>query len=233
MSRLWPKADWLPRYLRMKTTLTNLSLDADQAYANTISITRQPMRRRLLHPDVRAQLNGHCPEDRVTVPFERGNGDALGGMIASDVAMLLPDDFLTKVDRASMAVGLEVRPPMVDHEFLELCARVPAALKVRNGQTKWLFKKMCDGWLPDAVVHRPKKGFEIPVDDWLRGPLRDLFEGMVFSQGNASNHFLDTSTVRRLLRRHLTKQANYGQTLWAILIFASWSERWLRVPAIR
>ena len=141
-SRVWPKADWLPKRLRLKTALTNLSLDDAEAYANTISICRQPLRRSLMHADIRRQLNGHCSESQVTKAFGRPTGDPLRGMISADVEMLLPDDFLTKVDRASMAVGLEVRPPLVDHEFLELCAQIPSSLKVRNGETKWLFKQM-------------------------------------------------------------------------------------------
>jgi asparagine synthase (glutamine-hydrolysing) len=231
LSRAWPKADWLPRPLRMKTALTNLSLDDARAYANTISVCRPPLRRALLHPDVRGQLNGHCPENRVTRAFGQHAGDPLRGMIASDVAMLLPDDFLTKVDRASMAVGLEVRPPLVDHEFLELSARIPSNLKVRHGETKWLFKQMCDGWLPDAVVHRPKQGFDIPIDDWLRGPLRNVFEANVLSPSGKVGELIDQAQVRRTYDAHLRRTGRHGNVLWALLVLGTWAERYIASPA--
>src|SRR5262249_26526732 len=141
LAQIWPKADWLPRPLRAKTLMTNLALDAGAAYANTLSWCRPPLRRQLLAADVREQLNGHDPEQIVrTSHAQVSPNDALGGMIAADVATVLPDDFLVKVDRASMANGLEVRPPLLDHELLELTARIPSPLKVHNSETKWILK---------------------------------------------------------------------------------------------
>jgi asparagine synthase (glutamine-hydrolysing) len=227
LSRAWPKADWLPRPLRIKTALTNLSLDAAAAYANTLSINRQPLRRSLLHSDVLDGLNGHRPEHRVINIFGRHAGDPLRRMISADIEMLLPDDFLTKVDRASMAVGLEVRPPLVDHEFMEFAARIPSSLKIRNGETKWLFKQICNGWLPDAVVHRPKQGFDIPVDDWLRGPLRDIFEANVLTPTASVAALIDQKCVRKLYEGHLRRIGRYGNILWALLVLGAWSEEYL------
>src|SRR5262249_48907169 len=137
LAHLWPKADWLPRPLRAKTRLTNLSLEAGAAYANTLALSRMPGRRRLLSADAASGLNGHRPEDVIDAAYgEPPPGDPLSGMIAADVATLLPDGFLVKVDRASMANGLEVRPPLLDHELLELAARIPSRWKVHEGQTK-------------------------------------------------------------------------------------------------
>jgi asparagine synthase (glutamine-hydrolysing) len=134
LARVWPKADWLPRPLRAKTLLTNLSLDPASAYANTLSLCRLPLRRRLVAPDLAAEMNGHDPEEIVRQGYATAPaGDPLGGMIAGDVATLLPDDYLVKVDRASMAHGLEVRPPLLDHELLQLAARIPSPWKIRKG----------------------------------------------------------------------------------------------------
>src|SRR5207244_5199042 len=133
LAQVWPKADWLPRLLRAKTLLSNLSVDAPAAYANTLTLCRQPLRRRLLAPNIAAALNGHDPEEIVCMNHRSApSDDALGGMIAADFATVLPDDFLVKVDRASMAHGLEVRPPSLDHELLELAARIPSRWKVRH-----------------------------------------------------------------------------------------------------
>ncbi len=125
----------------------------------------------------------------------------LAGMITADVHVLLPDDFLVKVDRASMACGLEVRPPLVDHELLELAGRIPSSLKVRGGQTKWIFKETFRDRLPAAAVDRPKHGFDIPVDQWLRGPLREIFESTVLSPGSRVAPWIDQTAVGRLYRR--------------------------------
>jgi asparagine synthase (glutamine-hydrolysing) len=230
LAQAWPKADWLPRPLRLKTALTNLSLDDSLAYANTLTVCRMPLRRMLLHREIRSQLNGNVPSNHVTAAFGNGSGDPLRGMIAADVNMLLPDDFLTKVDRASMAVGLEVRPPLVDHELLELTARIPSSLKVRNGETKWLFKQLCTGRLPDDVVHRPKQGFDVPVDDWLRGPLRDTFEASVLSKSARVAELIDQQVARQLYDRHLSHRSRSGNILWSLLVLGVWANRYLGSP---
>lgn len=229
LSKFWPKADWLPRPLRLKTALANLSLNDAEAYANTISMCRQPLRRNLLHGDVRGRLNGHTPEMRIVRGFGDIDCDPLRGMIAADVDMLLPDDFLTKVDRASMAVGLEVRPPLVDHEFLELTARMPSSLKVRGGETKWLFKQICDGWLPADVVRRPKQGFDIPVDDWLRGPLREQFHESVLNANAPVASYIDQDVAAELYEAHRRRTARHGNLLWALMVLGRWMSRYTGV----
>lgn len=232
MARAWPQAEWLPRGLRLKTALTNLSLDDSSAYANTITMCRSPLRRSLLHPDVRSHLNGNYPSQRISAAFASGGGDPLAGMIAADVSLLLPDDFLTKVDRATMAVGLEARPPLVDHELLELSARIPSRLKVRGGETKWIFKQLCDGWLPNEVVHRRKQGFDIPVDDWLRGPLRDSFEANVLAPSAKAGELIDQAAAAKLYQKHLSGRSRSGNILWSLMVLGAWADRYLRpVPA--
>ena len=227
LAQCWPKADWLPRNLRAKNTLTNLSLTDSHAYANTISIFRNPFRRQLFRADIREQLSDHVPESRIWNAFGLPGRDTLRGMIAADIHMLLPDDFLTKVDRASMAYGLEVRPPMVDHEFLELTSRIPSSLKVNAGRTKWIFKRMCDGWLPNDIIHRPKQGFDLPIDDWLRGPLREVFAETVLSPSSRIAEYLDQKTIALLNRAHQRKRGQYGQMLWSLLVLGSWMETYL------
>jgi asparagine synthase (glutamine-hydrolysing) len=228
LARVWPKADWLPRPLRAKTALTNLALDAGPAYANTLALCRPPLRRRLLAPDLAAGLNGHDPgriirESHAAAP----PGDALGGMIAADVATVLPDDFLVKVDRASMANGLEVRPPLLDHELLELAARIPSRWKVRGGETKWVFKQAFARQLPAGLARRRKQGFEVPVDAWLRGPLRGVFEDAVLPPGACVAGLIDQGVARRLYRAHLAGTGRHGGVLWSVLVLARWAERYL------
>jgi asparagine synthase (glutamine-hydrolysing) len=228
----WPKADWLPRPLRAKTRLTNLALDPDAAYANTLAWCRQPLRRRLLSPDLRPRLNGHEPERLVRAAYtEAPPGDALAGMLSADVATLLPDDFLVKVDRASMATGLELRPPLLDHELLELAARIPSDLKVHHGTTKWIFKEAFAERLPAGLVTRPKHGFEMPIDAWLRGPLRGRFEDTVLDGNAPAAGLLDQAVVRRVYRSHLAGTGRHGGVLWSLLILSSWAARYMQGEA--
>jgi asparagine synthase (glutamine-hydrolysing) len=227
LARIWPKADWLPRPLRAKTRLTNLSLDAGPAYANSLSLTRQPLRRRLLSRDVLAALDGHDPTGRVAEGVANGPaGDPFAAMIAADVDVRLPDDYLTKVDRASMAWGLEVRPPLLDHELLELAARIPSSLKFRGGAGKWVLKEAFRDTLPPSATDRPKQGFEIPVDAWLRGPLREAFEAGVLAQSSPLAPWIDQREAARAYRAHLRGTSRLGATMWSLLVLGRWAERW-------
>jgi asparagine synthase (glutamine-hydrolysing) len=231
--RMWPKADWLPRPLRAKTLLTNLALAPDAAYANTLAQCRPPLRRGLLAAALTARLNGHSPEQIVRDAYAVApSGDLLAGMLTADVGTVLPDDFLVKVDRASMANGLEVRPPLLDHELLELAARIPSRLKVRHGETKWIFKQTLRSWLPTEILTRPKQGFEMPVDAWLRGPLRPIFEDSVLNPRAQVAELIDQATTRRLYQAHLRRVGRHGPILWALLVLARWSERYLRPTTV-
>ncbi len=227
LAAAWPKADRLPRPLRFKTLLTNLSLDAGAAYANTLAVCRPPLPRRLIASDLAAGLNGHDPgriirEGHGTAP----QGHPLDGMLAADVATRLPDDYLVKVDRASMACGVEVRPPLLDHELLELAARIPARWKVRGGETKWVLKETCRRHLPGAVLHRPKHGFEMPVDAWLRGPLRERVEAAVLNPGARLAGLVNQDVAKNLYQAHLAGRDRNGAILWALLVLAHWAERY-------
>lgn len=227
LAAVWPKADWLPRPLRAKTLLTNLSREADSAYANTLTRCRQPLRRQLLSRNFVAELNGHDPETSLRNAFATAPAnDDLAGMTAADVATLLPDDFLVKVDRASMAHGLEVRPPLLDHELLELAARIPSSLKVRGGETKWVLKEAYRDRVPGEALFRRKQGFEIPVDDWLRGPLREMVESSVMTSGTRVSELIDQDVARRLFRSHLAGTGRHGEVLWSLLVLGRWAERY-------
>jgi asparagine synthase (glutamine-hydrolysing) len=214
--------------LRAKTLLTNLSLEAGPAYANTLALCRPPLRRQLLAPDLKGRLNGHQPE-RIIRDYHgtASTGHPLDGMIAADVGTILPDDFLAKVDRASMAHGLEARPPLLDHELLELAARIPSQWKVRKGETKWIFKQVCRKELPASVIDRPKHGFEIPIDSWLRGPLREMFEATVLCPQARVGGLVHQPTAHKLYRAHLRGTGRHGAVLWSLLVLARWAERYL------
>lgn len=224
LGAIWPKADWLPRPLRLKTTLQNLAADPAVAYANTISQCRTGMRRTILNSDFRATLCNHRPEAVVERHYAAGDRDALSGMLSADVNMLLPDDFLTKVDRASMAYGLEVRPPLIDVPLMELAASMPSSMKIRRGNKKWILKQLFENRLPAELAHRKKQGFELPVDDWLRGPLRDQVQQVVLNQNGALASIVDVAAVRRINNAHQRHTGQHGQLIWSLLVMGRWME---------
>jgi asparagine synthase (glutamine-hydrolysing) len=133
-----------------------------------------------------------------------------------------------------MANGLEVRPPLLDHELLELAARIPSHWKVRGGETKWLFKRAYEADLPTDVIRGPKRGFEMPVDAWLRGPLREVFEAAVLAPGHPVGGLIATDVVRPLYRTHRAGTGRHGALLWNLLVLARWAEHYLTAaPAAR
>jgi asparagine synthase (glutamine-hydrolysing) len=228
VARTWPSADWLPRPLRVKSALMNVSLDPDRAHAHSVSQCRLPLRRRLLAPDVAAFLNVYDPEAPFCAGYaEAPANDPLGGMLAADVATFLPDDFLVKVDRATMAAGLEARPPLLDHELLELAARIPSRFKVRNGETKWLFKKVCRKYLSDDLIYRKKHGFDVPTGPWFRGPLREQFQDLVLAPSARVAGLINQHEAQRLFEQHLKGTRRVGQVLWSLLVLSHWADRYL------
>jgi asparagine synthase (glutamine-hydrolysing) len=233
LGKSWPKVDWLPRWLRAKTTLLNLGSDEDAAYANTLSICRPPLRRQLLAADLVHSLNGHQSEQLVRDAYTHRLGDPLSRMIAADVATLLPDDFLVKVDRASMAYGLEVRPPMLDHELLELAATIPSHLKVRRGQTKWILKQACRDLVPADLLTRRKRGFDVPIDRWLARDLAPMFQDLVLDAGGPAADLFDRRRVAGLFADHRTGRGRHGAVLWSLLVLTRWAERFLANSAPR
>jgi asparagine synthase (glutamine-hydrolysing) len=224
----WPRSDWLPRVFRAKSLLTNISLDAGRAYANTLALSRSHARRGLIAAHRRPALEGRLAEDVIRTVYDSvGSSDALTAMSATDIAITLPDDYLVKVDRASMANGLEVRPPLLDHELLELTMTIPSRLKVRGGEGKWIMKRAFRDELPAMILNRPKAGFEIPVDEWLRGPLREVFEESVLNPRAVVGELIDQASARKLFDSHLNGWSRNGSVLWTLLALGSWADRYM------
>jgi|MDTC01.3.fsa_nt_gb asparagine synthase (glutamine-hydrolysing) len=139
-----------------------------------------------------------------------------------DTVGYLPGDILTKLDRASMAVGLEARVPLIDHRVAEFAAALPPHMLIRNGCGKWLLRQVLHRYVPEELVTRPKTGFGVPLDSWLRGPLRDWAEGLLSRPRLEEEGFFAPAPVRRAWKEHLSGRRNHQHRLWAVLMFQAW-----------
>lgn len=140
-----------------------------------------------------------------------------------EIHSYLPDDLLVKVDIASMAYSLEIRSPYLDHEFMELTAKIPANLKLRGFNKKYIFKKLARKYLPNECIDRPKQGFGIPLDKWFKNELVDYFREIVL-QNRKMQEIFQIKEIEKMLKEHQTGKINYGYKLWSLLTLAHWLE---------
>lgn len=217
LGALYPKADWAPRPLRAKTTLLALADDGAEAYARAVGVTTPTTRAALYRSDTLGALGGYRGEARIVAAMRDAPGrDGLDAAQYADVRHWLPGDILTKVDRTSMAVGLEAREPLLDHQFVAFCATLPREMRIRGQQGKWAMKQALEPWLPRDILYRPKMGFVTPISAWFRGELAPA--GAMLAKSPLLAQWFDLAAVERLVEDHRSGRAEHGRTLWQLMM---------------
>lgn len=223
-SLIRPIAGLLPRSLRLSDPGQKISKAAKVLSSSTVDAL---YRGAVSHWEP-AQLLQLGTEPRSTRSSRYAGIAELGDierMMALDALTYLPGDVLVKVDRAAMGVSLETRVPLLDHRVVEWAWRLPLSLKLRDGQGKWLLRQVLYKHVPRDLIERPKTGFAIPVDAWLRGPLRDWAEDLLAESRLESQGLFDSSLVRRCWREHLNRRGNWSYHLWDVLMFQAWFDK--------
>ena len=219
LGALYPKADWAPRPLRAKTTLLSLADSSEAGYARAMAVTSPELRDQLYSPEFR-RLRG---DYRAEQPFEAlmRQAPARSGLDRAqyaDLAFWLPGDILTKVDRASMAVSLEAREPLLDHRLIEFAAALPEEMRVRGGTGKWLLKRTMRRYLPDDILYRPKQGFVTPIAQWFRGPLAGTARAIAGSAALARTGWFDMAVLAAMADSHVEGRADHSRLLWQLVM---------------
>jgi asparagine synthase (glutamine-hydrolysing) len=220
LGELYPKMDWAPRVLRGKATLQALARDSLEGYFHSVTILPASTRRELFSQSFYKDLQGYTAlqvfrDHAANAPVR--NGMELVQYL--DYKTYLPGDILTKVDRASMAHSLEVRVPLLDHEFVGWAATIPASLKLQGREGKVCFKRSLEKHLPKDVLYRDKMGFGVPISSWFRGPLKDVVRGKLLNGKLTQTGIFDEDTLRRLVDEHQSARREHSAILWALLMF--------------
>ena len=178
----------------------------------------------VLKPDYQ---NGPSVRSITQKVYDKVKGeDDLTKMQYLDLHLWLPGDILLKADKMSMAHSLEVRPPFLDHRIVEFAASLPEEFKIQGKTLKFILRDLMRGKLPEAVLTRPKEGFDIPAHRWFRGPLKALFEETVSRQAVEATGIFDWAAVSRINAGHQARRASHGYGLWGLLILFLWMKRW-------
>ena len=222
LSRAYPPLAWAPRFLRAKATFESLARSPLEGYFNSISIFRPGEKPNLFTPDFRASLAGYDSIDVLRQYYDRaGTDDLLSRIQYVDIKTYLPDDILTKVDRASMAVSLEVRAPLLDHPLMETVASMPSQMKLVGRNGKYIFKKAMTPILNSEIIDRKKQGFAVPLDRWFRKELRDVAHTALFASDDG---VLNPRFLKKIWDQHQKNQYDRSAHLWSVLMYRKWRE---------
>jgi asparagine synthase (glutamine-hydrolysing) len=225
LGQIYPKLDWAPRIFRAKTTFQALARDTLDGYFHGLAVIPDGLRDSLFSDAMRRELQGYEALDVLRRHAQHGPEHPLLQVQYLDMKTYLPGDILTKVDRASMAHGLEVRVPLLDHQFVEWAGGLTPNLKYRDGEGKYVLKSALRPYLSDEILYRPKMGFAVPLAAWFRGPLRERVHTAVTGQKLAETGLFEMQSLRRLVEQHLSGRRDYSAAIWSLLMFEAFLRR--------
>lgn len=226
LGAIYPKLDWAPRFLRAKTTFQELARESVDAYFISVADVTDGDRDAIFSHGLKRELQGHRAIDVLRAHMDRADtDDALGKVLYADLKTWLSGRMLTKVDRASMAVSLEVRVPMLDHTLVEWAMALPSSLKLRGQERKYVLKRALEPYVPPELLYRPKSGFSIPLADWFRGPLLDRVRAAVGSKALGDSGLFDVGVLKDRVEAHASGRRDHAQLLWAVWMFESFLRR--------
>jgi asparagine synthase (glutamine-hydrolysing) len=223
LGRVYPRLDWAPRALRGRTFLTNVGDDPARAYWRSVTRIERAEALALLQPELAARLHAHDPFDAFAEAYARPEcDDPLYRAQYADFHTYLPDQILAKADRASMAVSLEVRVPLLDHRFVERFANLPASEKVRGGRGKHALREALRGRLAPEVLDGEKRGFDTPLGVWIKGPLAGPVRAAI---EELPREWFRRERLQVLLEEHVAGARNHDRLLWSLLVLERWRAR--------
>ena len=220
LGKVYPRTRWAPRYLRAKSTFESLSRNNIEGYLNIISYLGRDTRRKMFSSKLKRDLQGYDSVEVFKRYLESAPTDqALSLVQYLDLKTYLPGDILTKVDRASMAHALEVRVPVLDHLLVDWVSGLPPALKLKNGEGKYIFKKSLQPFLPKEILYRRKMGFAVPLVNWFRDSLAQKVRDGILGNHISDSGMFNTSYLKAIVTEHQSGKYNHSSSIWALLMF--------------
>jgi len=213
---------------RLKNKLERFCQPFSRTYLGRICYFSPEEKRELYTSGFRGKVESEDSLDLLIEWFESIKGsDLLDQLLGVDTMSYLPDDLLVKVDRATMAHGLEARSPLLDQRLVEFCAGLPVEYKIRGGEAKYLLKAVMKDKLPASILQRPKMGFGVPIDEWFRGKCRTMVEDILLSSCSLQRGYFEPGKIRRLVTEQQQGQASYGSRVYALLMLELWHREYV------
>lgn len=223
VGRHYPKADWAPRIFRARTFLTNVGDTPARAYWRSVTQLERGEVLEILNPDLRASLGDYDPFTAFETHYNRPRvDDSLYRAQYADFHTYLPGMILSKVDRASMAVSLEVRVPILDHRFCGRYVNLPSTEKIRDGRGKFAFRQALRSRVPSSLLDQKKRGFDVPLKSWIRGPLSGAVSEAIET---LPEDWFQRRRLRQKLAEHQAGFCENSRLLWSLLVLEQWRRR--------
>lgn len=220
----------LPHGFRGRNYLYNVSLDPVARYVDSISQFNDLRKNALYSKEFLATLNGSFGAGATLyeqIAARVSTGNPVDNLLYLDAKTYLPGDILTKVDRMTMAASLEARAPLLDHHLIEFAARIPASLKLKGGETKYIFKKALEGVVPQEILYREKQGFGVPIEQWINNELRSRIRETLLDARATTRGYFNKKYVETLLEEHARGRRDHSHTLWLLWVLELWHRRFM------